>query len=114
MVHLPIGHQQDMDLTRDGNLKIKKIEEFTDSEAHLDFYQAIMAAGSIGLQYSLCPRRERNEGGALRTHDKQRTLESESTLVTPKTSTFRQSERSLDRLRWLNSETRVETCYRGE
>lgn len=28
----------------DGSLKIKQIEEFTDSKAHLDFVQAVMAA----------------------------------------------------------------------
>jgi len=28
----------------DGNLKIRHIEEFTDSKAHLDFNQAIAAA----------------------------------------------------------------------
>jgi hypothetical protein len=29
----------------DGSLKIKKIEDFTDSKAELDFYQAIAATG---------------------------------------------------------------------
>lgn len=29
-----------------GNLKIKQIEEFTDSKAHLDFVQAVMAASA--------------------------------------------------------------------
>jgi hypothetical protein len=28
----------------DGSLKIKRLEEFTDSKAHLDFYQVVAAA----------------------------------------------------------------------
>ena len=28
----------------DGSLKIKRMEEFTDSKAHLDFYQVVAAA----------------------------------------------------------------------
>jgi hypothetical protein len=28
----------------DGSLKIKRMEEFTDSKAYLDFYQAVVAA----------------------------------------------------------------------
>lgn len=36
-----IGHMVADD---EGNLKIKRIEEFTDSKGHLDFTQAIAAA----------------------------------------------------------------------
>jgi hypothetical protein len=36
----------DIATDEDGSLKIKRFEDFTDSKAHLDFYQAIAAAGA--------------------------------------------------------------------